>query len=707
MPSSCSHSDLWDITDTPTTLEAPPLAEPSSSTLPTTSSFLPEDEDIFYTQVATNVRISPNSTTDLTRHAAPSRLLWSSDIFGYTLVGTNLDPSPIPPKGLTPARPSRLLSSDYAYNTQLPFINNLFYNLLSDQGGADLTIHISELNVQPLLTSLAPDTEDFFFTDTDVHTNLTLPVPESPFPAIPTPSQTCINLLTRYHPGAAWPLWGPPNTPRSTFPSLAEHPVNLTPPYVGIWDQRLQRSAPAANQFLAKAYQTLATVVSSVPPRCDGSPGLWPSTCKTIIQPCLLTQEQLSEPNKQLGKLGVGAFGSVFRATLGKRPELGEVAVKQVKLKGLPEVQNFGTEVAMLAQLSEHGGADSLAVYGCSLSCGEGPDELLGHIYLQKAECSMADKLQAMGAETARQRKQWEGDSSISLDRLRVLIAGREITDAATFLGYLVDVARQLACLHRLCIVHGDVKLENIMIMSGKAFLIDFGLSVRRPHGELYSREYRGGTDLYRAPECMSGLYEGEEGMASETLDVYAFGLVIVYVFGLGDPQKRFRPAFVRAAFEVMHEVLLSASADLDVQAVAVVEQADIPGSAANHCLKQLSNLTELATSRAQLRAAVLDTDKHLIFQIDLSKTWLVWEEAGCAAQLVRYVVGIATFNMPQQEALVRVYEVEDLMAWVGRVMAEFQQLSLDVGCLRSLKDEWDLHPFQALFISRIALYPN
>lgn len=340
--------------------------------------------------------------------------------------------------------------------------------------------------------------------------------------------------------------------------------------------------------------------------------------------------------------------------------------------------------------------------------------------------------------QTARQRKQWEGDSSISPDRLRVLIAGREITDAATFLGYLVDVARQLACLHRLCIVHGDVKLENIMIMSGKAFLIDFGLSVRRPHGELYSREYRGGTDLYRAPECMSGLYEGEEGMASETLDVYAFGLVIVYAFGLRDelhldgfyitraicklcpwmlgvlqallstdPQKRFRPAFVAAAFEVMHEVLLSASADLDVQAVAVVEQADIPGSAANHCLKQLSNLTELATSRAQLRAAVLDTDKHLIFQIDLSKTWLVWEEAGCAAQLVRYVVGIATFNMPQQEALVRVYEVEDLMAWVGRVMAEFKQLSLGVGCLRSLKDEWDLHPFQALFISRIALYPN
>ncbi|MEW5309056.1 MAG: hypothetical protein WDW38_000968 [Sanguina aurantia] len=727
--------DLWDITDTPTTLKAPPLAEPASSPLQTTSSFLPEDEDIFYTQVATNVRISPNSTTDLTRHAAPSRLLWSSDIFGYTLVGTNLDPSPSPPKGLTPAHPSRLLSSDSAYNTQvstildlraprssapssaatwaypshpsappqrprlpspiprLPFINDLFYDLLSDQDGADLTVYISELNVQPLLTSLAPDTEDFFFTDTDVHTNLTLPVPESPFPAIPTPSQTCINLLTRYHPGAAWPLWGPPNTNRSTFPGLAEHPVNLTPPYMGIWDQRLQRSA----------YQTLGAAVSSVPHRCDGSPGLLPSTRETIIQGCHLTQEQLSAESRH--QLGVGAFGSVFRATLANKPELGEVAVKEVVLTSLLEVECFGSEVCMLAQLSDAGGARALAVHGCSLTCGQGPDELLGHIYLQMGERSMHAQMLALGAETTRLTQQWEDDSSVPPHALALLVAGREITVATAFLGYLVDIAHQLTCLHTLA----------------SAFLIDLGLSVRRPHGSLYSDAYRGGTAVFRAPECMSGLFSEEAGRASETLDVYATGLLVLYALALGcgfvttraiatfcpelplllrgmlstDPGQRPGPAGVAVAFEGMHTALLSAGADLSVQAMAILEQAEIAESVASRCRRQLT--------------VVLDTTEQqlLLSQIDLQALWLVWEEAGCAAELVTFIVGIATFSLPALDAVARVHEVTVVEQWVSRVMAEYKQLLLDMGCPMSLKEAWDSGPaLPDLYLSRTALYP-
>lgn len=53
----------------------------------------------------------------------------------------------------------------------------------------------------------------------------------------------------------------------------------------------------------------------------------------------------------------------------------------------------------MLAQLSDAGGARALAVHGCSLTCGQGPDELLGHIYLQMGERSMHAQMLALGAE--------------------------------------------------------------------------------------------------------------------------------------------------------------------------------------------------------------------------------------------------------------------------------------------------------------------
>lgn len=53
----------------------------------------------------------------------------------------------------------------------------------------------------------------------------------------------------------------------------------------------------------------------------------------------------------------------------------------------------------MLAQLSEDGGARSLATYGCSISCGEGPNELLGHIYMQKADGTLYQEILDIGAK--------------------------------------------------------------------------------------------------------------------------------------------------------------------------------------------------------------------------------------------------------------------------------------------------------------------
>lgn len=296
--------------------------------------------------------------------------------------------------------------------------------------------------------------------------------------------------------------------------------------------------------------------------------------------------------------------------------------------------------------------------------------------------------------QTIRLRQQWESDSSISPDRLRVLIAGREIADATTFLGYLVDLARQLICLHRLGIVHADVKLQNVVILNGRAFLIDLGMSVRRPHGELYSDAYLGGSDLYRAPECMEGLDLSQAGRASATLDMYAAALVIEYAMSMGcgfditrvichrcpempavlrgmlstDPGQRLGPAGMAVAFEGMHAVLLSASADLDAQAMSILEQVEIADTVAGHCSKQLSSLHHFATSRASLRAAVLDTTQALLSRVDLRALWLLWDEVGCAAQLPTYMVGIATSHMLYPAAFARVQPMTVCAEWVSQV---------------------------------------
>lgn len=298
-----------------------------------------------------------------------------------------------------------------------------------------------------------------------------------------------------------------------------------------------------------------------------------------------------------------------------------------------------------------------------------------------------------------------------------------------------MDIAHQLTCLHTLGIVHSDVKLDNIVVLHGRAFLIDLGLSVRRPHGSLYSDAYRGGTAVFRAPECMSGLFSEEAGRASETLDVYATGLLVLYALALGcgfvttraiatfcpelplllrgmlstDPGQRPGPAGVAVAFEGMHTALLSAGADLSVQAMAILEQAEIAESVASRCRRQLSSLTEFATSRTALSTVVLDTTEQqlLLSQIDLQALWLVWEEAGCAAELVTFIVGIATFSLPALDAVARVHEVTVVEQWVSRVMAEYKQLLLDMGCPMSLKEAWDSGPaLPDLYLSRTALYP-
>jgi Neu-associated kinase len=85
-------------------------------------------------------------------------------------------------------------------------------------------------------------------------------------------------------------------------------------------------------------------------------------------------------------------------------------------------------------------------------------------------------------------------------------------------------IARQLfaalAHLHSLEIMHGDVKLENIVIDDHEVVrLIDFGLSERIPRGTNSNSQC--GSTFYRSPELLTGKPHTTKA------DIWALGIVL------------------------------------------------------------------------------------------------------------------------------------------------------------------------------------
>jgi hypothetical protein len=80
---------------------------------------------------------------------------------------------------------------------------------------------------------------------------------------------------------------------------------------------------------------------------------------------------------------------------------------------------------------------------------------------------------------------------------------------------YLTQTLQALAYLHRRGILHRDLKPGNVLIANGRAYVLDFGLSVERE-----AAQGRVGTVAYMAPEIL--LTE----QAGETSDLYAVGVL-------------------------------------------------------------------------------------------------------------------------------------------------------------------------------------
>ena len=132
--------------------------------------------------------------------------------------------------------------------------------------------------------------------------------------------------------------------------------------------------------------------------------------------------------------------------------------------------------------------------------------------------------------------------------------------DMHTALGYALNIARAMECLHANGIIHRDLKPDNLLLTANrkKLKLTDFGLAREETVTEMMTAET--GTYRWMAPELYSTvtLQRGEKKHYTNKVDVYSFGIVLWELLtnkmpfeGMSNLQAAYAAAFkqVRPAF--------------------------------------------------------------------------------------------------------------------------------------------------------------
>ncbi|OVA17270.1 Protein kinase domain [Macleaya cordata] len=116
----------------------------------------------------------------------------------------------------------------------------------------------------------------------------------------------------------------------------------------------------------------------------------------------------------------------------------------------------------------------------------------------------------------------------MSLRKYLISIRPKQL-DLHVAIGYALDIARAMECLHANGIIHRDLKPDNLLLTANQKFvkLADFGLAREESVTEMMTAET--GTYRWMAPELYSTvtLRQGEKKHYNNKVDVYSFGIVL------------------------------------------------------------------------------------------------------------------------------------------------------------------------------------
>ena len=233
-------------------------------------------------------------------------------------------------------------------------------------------------------------------------------------------------------------------------------------------------------------------------------------------------------------KLGEGAFGDVYRGELQAGEFLGHswpntpVAVKVSKNppESAKEQQYFLREVEIMSQLRH----PALANY---VTCSMGKE------YILVTELARSDLQKILDAEFKGQAEVWqtEDGENVEWDSTKRTICAFGITFG-------------LAAIHKLGIIHRDVKPENVLLDEQmRPKIADYGLARHELTEEELQRHiemtYKAGTALYMAPEVFNPSDSGDP--YTTKADVYSYAMLL---YSLVTAKRPFYDASYKSEFQ-------------------------------------------------------------------------------------------------------------------------------------------------------------